>query len=347
LNRSFNKRFSIKINRLYNKISSGVYGKSISTYGQASENITTISEGFGERVEPQISWNGTNYLAVWKDYRVTDVTAHSNGVYTVMQNAEIFAARISASGELIDKNGIKITDVSNEQKDPEVIPVADGFLAIWYDCRFGCNESENKGSIYMSKISNEGKISSFHGTALSRQGVKWYSTTACEQGGGAVVWKEEISDENDKIYVRTFNAAGVPLLDRPSLLMEKNSVNALGGLCQENRFLFAYSSAESGKNVIRTLNVSKITEKIIETSNSIAESSAPINSIELAPIGKGTILGWLEDADARGVILSKEGSRLSLLPFIINSAGEYISQFSFSGDGLSNKGTPAALKVLT
>ena len=82
-----------------------------------SENYETFSGS---------AWNGTNYLVAWRDLR--------NG-----SKFEIYAARISQSGLLLDPSGVRVANSANFNSYPSVASAGGDFLIVWEDTRIGAD----------------------------------------------------------------------------------------------------------------------------------------------------------------------------------------------------------------
>src|SRR3972149_1464879 len=78
-----------------------------------------ITAGELEEEQPSISWNGKNYFLVWEDKR--------EGAF------DIYGSRISASGEVLDPNGIPISIASSDQIRPRVLWNGINYFVVWQD----------------------------------------------------------------------------------------------------------------------------------------------------------------------------------------------------------------------
>ena len=73
-----------------------------------------------------MAWNGTNFLVVWQDHRSGTID-------------DIYGARVSAAGSVLDPAGIPISTAANDQLAPAVAWNGTDFLVVWEDCRSGTN----------------------------------------------------------------------------------------------------------------------------------------------------------------------------------------------------------------
>ncbi len=101
-----------------------IYGARVSGAGAVLDaSGLPIATGVGARSSPSVAHDGTNFLVVWQDSR--------NG------NADIYGARVSATGGVLDSGGIAISTAANRQSSPSVAYSGTNFLVVWEDARGG------------------------------------------------------------------------------------------------------------------------------------------------------------------------------------------------------------------
>ena len=81
-----------------------------------------ISQGADDQVLPALGFDGTNFLVVWQDYRST-------------YHSDIYGARVTTGGAVLDPLGFVITEAGNGQYSPVVSFGGADFLVVWQDCR--------------------------------------------------------------------------------------------------------------------------------------------------------------------------------------------------------------------
>jgi len=79
---------------------------------------------------PSIAFDGTNYLVVWQDNRIV-YFGPGLGVY------DIFGARVSPSGDVLDPVGIPICTADTNKVSPSVTFDGANYIVVWEDCRRG------------------------------------------------------------------------------------------------------------------------------------------------------------------------------------------------------------------
>ena len=83
-----------------------IAGSRVSTGGTALDNPRiVISTAANAQTAPAVAFDGTNYLVVWADNRAGDST-------------DIYAARVSPTGTILDGTGIPISVATRDQTRP-------------------------------------------------------------------------------------------------------------------------------------------------------------------------------------------------------------------------------------
>ena len=70
-----------------------------------------------EQVGPAVASSGTDFLAVWQDYRAG--------------NSDIYAARVTESGQSLDGTGIPVALGGQQQVNPTVTFDGSNYLVVW------------------------------------------------------------------------------------------------------------------------------------------------------------------------------------------------------------------------
>jgi uncharacterized delta-60 repeat protein len=179
---------------------------------------------------PAVASDGTNFFVVWQDQR------NRHGAWT---EHEIVGARVSASGQVLDANGIIICTTTNTQWSQKMRPEAafDGvnYFVVWYDDR----DHYNEPAIYGARISTSGSV-------LDRDGFRigfadpWMQTDAALAFNGTdylVVWNDwrnyqqsicDIYGSRVSTAGVVYDPAGLPIIVKP-LWQTSASIASLGG----------------------------------------------------------------------------------------------------------------------
>ena len=146
-----------------------IYGARVSTAGKVLDpKGIAVSTTFNHEYAPDVAFDGTNYLAVWYDLRNAYGTSY-----------DIYGARISAAGKVLEPQGFPIAVASEEQTYPQVAFSGADYLVVWDDRR---NGKYNK-DVYGTMVSTSGKVASPLGLGLANAG-RWETGAAVASGGG-------------------------------------------------------------------------------------------------------------------------------------------------------------------
>jgi hypothetical protein len=157
-----------------------IYGVRVSPTGAILDpSAIAISTAPADQVSPNVATDGTNYLVVWEDYRNTA----SSGV-------DIYGARVTGAGEVLDPDGIPISTASADQLAPAAAggPVA-ATLVVWQD---GRNLASSGTDIYGSRVSSAGAVLDADGLPICTVNGEQYSPAAAFNATNyLVVWSDE------------------------------------------------------------------------------------------------------------------------------------------------------------
>jgi len=95
-----------------------------------------------DQMFPSVGWDGTNFLVVWQDHR--------SG-----KRWDIYGARISVEGEVLDRDGIPIGvgRLTNDQISPALSFDGGNYLVAWHGKR-----SSKISNIYFARVSRDGEV---------------------------------------------------------------------------------------------------------------------------------------------------------------------------------------------
>ncbi len=125
---------------------------------------------------PQVTHDGTNYLVVWQDYRNVKTSSW-----------DIYGARVSAAGKLLDASGILISSAPGHQLYPRVASGKGTSLVVWQDYRNNATYPD----IYAARLSLSGVVQDLKGLAVCTA-ARYQYNPAVTFGGGLffVVWQD-------------------------------------------------------------------------------------------------------------------------------------------------------------
>lgn len=124
---------------------------------------------------PSLAWDGAHFLVAWADWR--------SAIY-----ADIYGARVSPAGEVVDPEGILIFSAPDQQSHPAVAWDGKSFMVAWGD--YSCGEARCS-DIYGARVNSAGEV-------LDRAGIPiatgaFYQDYPSVAGSGAqflIVWHD-------------------------------------------------------------------------------------------------------------------------------------------------------------
>lgn len=142
---------------------------------------------------PAVAYNGSNYLVVYQDRR--------NSLET-----DIYGARVTTSGIVLDPDGIAISTAAGYQKFPCVVSNGSDFLVVWQDNRSGTPD------IYGSRIDQAGVVLDPSGIQIcSTIHSQTFPAVACDGTNYLAVWQDarDTTSNQYDIYGARLNTNGV------------------------------------------------------------------------------------------------------------------------------------------
>jgi len=170
----------------------GICGARVSQAGAVLDTGIVVSTPANERRAPAVAFDGTNCLVVWEDYR-------GSGGYP-----DIYGARVSQVGAVLDIGGIAISTAAYDQCAPAAAFDGTNYLVVWQDHRSGCD-------IYGARMTQAGVVLDVGGIVVSTSADGQANPAVAFDGTNClVVWADIRGDDQD-IYGARVTRAGVVL----------------------------------------------------------------------------------------------------------------------------------------
>src|SRR6266545_2102639 len=186
---------------------SGIYGTRVTGDGVVLDPFPVrVSPAEVTALIPSLAWDGANYLVVWYDWRGQD---------------DIYGARVSPDGTVLDETGIPISTAPGVQWAPVVSWSGSEFLVAWADER---NRVESGSDVYGSRLTADGTVLDPAGIAISTAPAHQHQVAVASRGDNfLVVWIDErFGAQEDDVYGArvaddgtVLDAGGIPISTEP------------------------------------------------------------------------------------------------------------------------------------
>jgi len=130
---------------------SDIYAARVTPSGMVLDEFV-ISAAPDIQCSPSVAFDDTNFLVVWCDSR------------TGFDSLDIYGARVSSEGVVLDSAGIRICGVENYQASPAVAFDGSNYVVVWEDYR-----SDSTSDIYGAELNTAGHVIDTF-TAVIQQG---------------------------------------------------------------------------------------------------------------------------------------------------------------------------------
>jgi phosphoribosylformylglycinamidine (FGAM) synthase PurS component len=179
-----------------------IYGARVTSEGEVLDPTGfVISEAAKDQRLPAVSFDGTNFLLAWEDHRSDPA-------------GDIYGARVTPEGEVLDPAGFVISQAVNDQNLPAVTFDGTNSLVVWADYR-----DSTRFHIYGARVTPEGAVLEPSGITITTvPGVQYAPAVAFDGANHLVVWQDTRSGTDWDIYGtrvspqgEVLNPAGVAL----------------------------------------------------------------------------------------------------------------------------------------
>lgn len=142
-----------------------------------------VSTAPGDQRYPRVAFNGQDFVVVWHDYRNGD-------------SADIYAARVDRSGNVLDPQGIPVSVRTGNQWYPDIATDGTTCLVTWQDRRNGSNYD-----IYAARLERSGSVPDPNGIPVSGAGSSQQRPRAAFDGMNYfIVWQDRRNGDSTDIY---------------------------------------------------------------------------------------------------------------------------------------------------
>lgn len=180
-----------------------IYGTRIDLSGITITTVDTagiaVSSASSDQNDPAVAYNpaSTQFFALWSDGRSSALSP------------DIYGARVSATGSVVDPSGLMLSTSANQQESPAVIACNGKYLAVWTDTRNGFDAPDIYGAITDDASPPNVLVSNIAiSTAAGRQDLP---DVACTATDFLVVWADNRNASRDIYGARVRASDGVVL----------------------------------------------------------------------------------------------------------------------------------------
>jgi hypothetical protein len=264
-----------------------------------------------------VAFDGECYLVVWTDHRCGF-------------KDDVFGARLSSSGVLLDSAGIPISLEPVNQTRPSVAFNGADFLVVWSDTR------TNDYDIHAARVSRDGIVLEPHGFAVySGAELQQFPSVAAFDTLCLVVWQDS---RNGTFDVHATRMSGAQVLDPAGLRLSSGTGNEqYARVCAgANGWLVAWSDTRSGGSDVYAARVrpdgtSPDSTGIIIAGGSHSETGPAVgfDSVWLVAWSDGRSGTYTDIYAAR---VSADGAVLDSGGFAVSTAGNSQASPAVSGN---------------
>lgn len=268
-------------------VTAQIYGARMTTAGTVLDGQGfAISAGTGDRTVPTVAFNGTNYLVTWQDAR--------NG------DSDVFGARVTPSGTVLDTTGIQIATGANVQQNAQIVRNGTDWVVVW--------EDSTAQQAQLKRVSAAGAPDAT-AVVVSAAAVGRLPAAYCSGASCLVAWANGVApgDVYAALYDPASGTAGTPfVVNNKGNDQTRPAVSADG-----TNFVVLWSDRRSGTYDIYGSRVSTA-GAVLDGANGIAVATGAGNQsqVDVAWDGTNFLASWQDDASAANVFDLK-GARLT------------------------------------
>ena len=182
-----------------------LYGVRVSASGSVLDPAGfAISSANGHQRNPAVAFDGTNYLVSWEDTRLSAAS-------------DIYAARVSRTGSVLDANGLSICPRFGAQEHPAVAFDGVNYLVVWDDSSAGSSRD-----IYGTRVSTGGTVLDTAFVGISTDTSDQSSPAIAFDGTNYLVaWSDYRNNSTSDVYGAR--------VSRPGTVLDASGIQFAGG----------------------------------------------------------------------------------------------------------------------
>jgi hypothetical protein len=275
-----------------------------------------ISGAENDQWHPSIAFDGTDFLVVWQDARDSD------------NHYDIYGARVTPAGVVLDTAGIAVSAAANNQEAPRLVFDGVNFLVVWQDYRNGYYSD-----IYGARVSREGLVLDSSGLAISTAtSYQWDPHVASDGTSFFVCWDDLRDGLNaEDVYGARVTPDGI-VLDTAGLVVTDADDNQGGSslLFDGTNYLVVWTDERHGVGIRDVYGARVAPDGLVRDTSGLVISAAAVHpgGPVLAFDGANSLVAWSDLSTGSGSALygsrvTPAGNVLDTLHFCLTPCAGY------------------------
>jgi hypothetical protein len=299
-------------------VDGGICGERVSPTGALLDTTWFTITAQGDEDNPAVAFDGADYLVVWEDVRSEEFV-------------DVYGARVSPSGTVLDPLGIPISTDTNNQFSPSLASDGTNCLVAWEDNRVG-------DDVYGARVTQSGAVLDPSGIAISTAAGDQRTPVVTFGGGNYfVVWED--AHVEDDIYGARVSPAGA-VLDPSGIVVS----TAAGGrdvpvaAFDGTNYFVAWEDSRSGGYDIYCARVSQGGALLDPSGIAVATAANSQYNPMVVFLGTSCFVAWEDSSndsswDIRGARVSPAGAVLDPSGIAVSTAanGQATPAAAFDG----------------
>ncbi|MGE3458581.1 MAG: hypothetical protein AB7O24_25910 [Kofleriaceae bacterium] len=299
-----------------------IYGGRVSAAGAALDPTgVAISTAARTQYNPASTFDGTNFDTVWQDNR--------------SGNQDIYFARTSSAGALLDGSGIAISTASGDQTLPDIAYGNNVNLVVWQDGRAGSNFD-----LYGALVTPSGSVT-LNDIAICTNSANQRAPVAAYDAANnlfLVAWYDNTTG-SDRVYVARVTTAGTVLDNCGLLITSAANVQNTPAIASGNgTFFVSWTSGPDNSGDVLGARVNATTSNLsvldsglgIATGNGITQRESSV-----AFVGGAFTVVYQQAGDIFGRMVKLDGT-FDGAAFTVSANPETETRPSISAGGGTN-----------
>ena len=312
-------------NRNSGSTGTDIYGARVNTAGVVLDpSGVSISTDGSDQFNPTVVTNSNGFFVAWQDDRNSGTTG-----------TDIYGARVSSAGALLDSFGIALSTANSNQTEPAAAANGGRVLVTWRDRR---NSGTTSDDIYGTRVTFTGNtvnVLDATGFGISTNSASQRTPAAAANGNGfLVVWRDRrnTGTTGDDIYGARIDNNGI--VQEPAGFMictnaDNQTVPAVAG--SSSGALVVWADARNSANTGNDIFGARVTTAgVLQETNGVAvsRSGAAQSSPAVAFNGTNYLVVWQDERNFTTNSTDILGTRVTAAGKIADLLGIKICTFA-------------------